>query len=165
MKQFLFDNKKKVEIEEIETVATPSTLLIPKIYLKELEQKILEYGSLNEYLTYLLREYDLFLKTGILPESQDLKTVYQLKDQNLQRKDFRPAKQDWFLLKLYRVGLNYSISYLFVFLLRLDLLSLARIVKSALNIVGVPFPEPIFQHGGLSINAKRSEYSRIFQFD
>ena len=163
MKQIIYDEKQILEIEDLKDVATSSTLLIPAEYLAELDAKIKEYGSLREYLTYLLTEYELFLKTKILPESNELKTIYQAKYQNLKRKDFRPEKKDWFLLKLYRVSLNYSISALFVFLLRLDLLGLARIVKSSVNLVGATFPASVFQHGGLSANTKRSQYCRVYQ--
>lgn len=164
MKQFLYDDKQFLEIEDLENVATSSTLLIPAEYLAELDSKIEEYGSLREYLTYLLEEYELFLKTKILPESKELKTIYQAKYQNLRRKDFRPEKKDWFLLKLYRVSLNYSISALFVFMLRLDLLGLARIVKSSLNNVGATFTASVFQYGGLSANVKRTQYCRVYQY-
>jgi hypothetical protein len=162
--KFIFQNKQTTEMNEAESVATSSTLLIPEIYLDELDEKIEDYGSLKDYLSYLLRKYELFLNTKIVPESKQLKTEYQANHQNLQRKDFRPDPKDWHLLKLYRVGLNYSISALFVFLLRLDLLGLGRIVKSVLENVGAPYPSPIFQHGGICINTKKSLYSRIFQY-
>ena len=163
-KKFIFQNKQSTEMNESECVATSSTLLIPEIYFEELDEKIEDYGSLKEYLTYLLDKYELFLNTKIIPESNQLKTEYQANNQNLQRKDFRPEPKDWHLLKLYRVGLNYSISALFVFLLRLDLLGLARIVGSFLETVGAPFPSPVFQYGGISIKAKKPLFGRIFQY-
>lgn len=164
MNKFIFDNKQINELDNLESVATSSTLLIPEFYLAELEERIEDHGSLKNYVEYLLKEYEVFLKTKILPESQELKTIYQAKDLNLQRKDFRPNPKDWLRLKLYRVGLNYSISYLFVFLLRLDLLGLARVLKPFLKFVGAPFPESIFQNGGIFINTKKSEYGRIYQY-
>jgi hypothetical protein len=163
-RKIIFDNKQNYKIDEMESVATSSTLLIPEEYFDELNGKIEDHGSLKEYLSYLLDKYELFLNTKIIPESKQLKTEYQANHQNLQRKDFRPDPKDWHLLKLYRVGLNYSISALFVFLLRLDLAGLGRIVKSFLENVGAPFPSPIFRHGGISINAKKSQYSRIYQY-
>ena len=163
-RKFIFDNRQNTEIDEIESVETSSTLLIPEEYLLELNEKIEDHGSLKNYVSYLLNKYELFLNTKILPESNQLKTEYQAKNQNLQRKDFRPEPKDWHLLKLYRVGLNYSISALFVYLLRLDLAGLGRIVKSFLENVGAPFPLPVFQHGGISINTKKSLFCRIFQF-
>ncbi len=164
-RKIIFDNRQTTNIDEIESVATSSTLLIPEEYLDELNEKIEDHGSLKDYLSYLLDKYELFLNTKIIPESKQLKTEYQANQQNLQRKDFRPQPKDWHLLKLYRVGLNYSISALFVYLLRLDLAGLGRIVKSFLEYVGAPFPSPVFQHGGISINAKKSLFSRIFQFN
>ncbi len=163
-KKIIFNNKQTTEIDEKESVGTSSTLLIPEEYLFELNERIEDHGSLKDYLSYLLDKYELFLNTKIIPESTQLKTEYQANHLNLQRKDFRPHPKDWHLLKLYRVGLNYSISALFVFLLRLDLLGLARTVGSFLDTVGAPFPSPVFQHGGISIKANQSLLCRIFQF-
>lgn len=164
-RKIIYDKNQTTEIEEMKSVTTSSTLLIPEEYLKELNEKIEDHGSLKNYMSYLLNKYELFLNTKILPESKQLKTEYQANHLNLQRKDFRPNPNDWHLMKLYRVGLNYSISALFIYLLRLDLAGLARIVGSFLETVGSPFSPPDFKHGGIFINAKKSLFSRIFQFN
>jgi hypothetical protein len=132
-KKFILPKKQITNIDEMEGVATSSTLLIPEEYFEQLNEKIEDHGSLKSYLEYLLDKYELFLNTKIILESKQLKTEYQVNHQNLKRKDCRPNPKDSHLLKLYRVGLNYSISALFVFLLRLDLLGLAPIVESVLK--------------------------------
>ncbi len=165
--KYIFTKKQTVELRELdEIVETSCTLLIPEIYWVELHTKIECFGSLKIYFAYLLKKYEIYLKSGIVPYSTRLKTEYQEKGQNLIRKDFEPWKKDWFLLKLYRAAFNFSINKLFVLLLRLDLMNFAEVVEFTFNL---DFPvatgeEWIFQYGGFFQNNKIPQYERIFEF-
>ncbi len=165
--KFIFTKKQTAELREMdEVVETSCTVLIPEIYWVELHKKIESFGSLKIYFAYLLKKYEIFLKSGIIPYSSRLKTEYQAKGQNLIRKDFEPWKKDWFVMKLYRAAFNFSINKLFVLLLRLDLMDFAEIVESSINL---DFPVPtgkewVFQYGGFFQNNKIHQYERIFKF-
>ncbi len=165
--KFIFTKKQTAELIEMEkTVETSCTLLIPEEFWEELHTKIESYGSLKIYFAHLLKKYEIYLKSRIVPYSSRLKTEYQEKGQNLIRKDFEPWKKDWFVMKLYRVAFNFSINKLFVLLLRLDLMDFAEVVESSMNL---DFPvatgkEWVFQYGGFSENRKIPQYERIFQF-
>ncbi len=165
--KFIFTKKQIVELREMdETVGTSCTLLIPEEYWEELLLKIESHGNLKNYFAHLLKKYEIYLKSGVVPYSIGLKTEYQPKGQNLIRKDFEPYKRDWFVMKLYRAAFNFSINKLFVLLLRLDLLDFAEIVESSINL---DFPVPtgkewVFQYGGFFQNNKIHQYERIFKF-
>ncbi len=165
--KFIFTNEQAAEIHEIdEVVETSCTLLIPEEYWKELHIKIELHGNLKIYFAHLLKKYEIYLKSRIVPYSSRLKTEYQAKRQNLIRKDFEPWKRDWFVMKLYRAAFNFSINKLFVLLLRLDLMDFAEVVESSVNL---DFPvatgkEWVSQHGGFFQNSKIPQYERIFEF-
>ncbi len=165
--KFIFSKKQSVEIKEMdEVVKTSCTLLIPEEYWEELHFKIESQGSLKNYFSHLLKKYEIYLKSGIVPYSNRLKTEYQEKGQNLIRKDFEPYKKDWFVMKLYRAAFNFSINKLFVLLLRLDLMDFAGVVNSAVNL-DLPVAtgkEKVFQYGGFFQNSKIPQYERVFKF-
>ena len=97
-RKFIFTNKQSAKINDMDQVVkTSCTLLIPEEYWEELHLKIEYHGSLKNYFTCLLKKYEIYLKSGIVPFSSRLKTEYQLKGQNLIRKDFEPCKKDWFV--------------------------------------------------------------------
>ncbi len=165
--KFIFTKKQTAELREMdEVVETSCTLLIPEEYWLELHLKIQSHGSLKIYFAHLLKKYEIYLKSGILPHSSRLKTEYQLKGQNLIRKDFEPCKKDWFLMKLYRAAFNFSINKLFVLLLRLDLMNFAEVVESAVNLdfSVATGKEWVFQYGGFFQDSKIPQYERIFEF-
>ncbi len=164
---FIFTNKQTAEINEMEEVVeTSCTLLIPKEYWEELHLKLENFGSLKNYFAYLLRKYEIYLKSGIIPHSCRLKTEYQAKGQNLIRKDFEPWKKDWFMMKLYRAAFNFSINKLFVLLLRLDLFDFAEVVNSTakLDLPVATGEEQVFKYGGFFQDSKIPQYERVFEF-
>ncbi len=176
---FIFTKKQAAKIREMkEVVETSCTLLIPEEYWLELHLKIQSHGNLKNYFAHLLKKYEIYLKSGIVPYSCRLKTEYQPKGQNLIRKDFEPWKKDWFYMKLYRAAFNFSINKLFVLLLRLDLMNFAEVVDSAvkmnpselenssanLDIHVETGKEWVFEYGGFFQNSKIPSYERIFQF-
>ncbi len=165
--KFIFTKKQIAELREMdEVVETSCTLLIPEMYWDELHSKIESFGSLKIYFAYLLKKNEIYLKSGIVPYSNKIKTEYQEKGQNLIRKDFEPFKRDWFVMKLYRAAFNFSINKLFVMLLRLDLMDFAEVVESSVNF-DIPVAtgkEWIFQYGGFFQNNKIPQYERIFEF-
>ncbi len=165
--KYIFTKKQSAELREMdEVVETSCTLLIPEDYWKELHLKIENFGSLKIYFAHLLKKYEIYLKSGIVPYSYRLKTEYQEKGQNLIRKDFEPWKKDWFVMKLYRAAFNFSINKLFVLLLRLDLMDFAEVVNSTtkLDLPVATGMVQVFQYGGFFQDNKIPQYERIFEF-
>jgi hypothetical protein len=174
-KKFIFQNRQAALLDDMdEVVETSCTVLIPQEYWEELHLKIENYGSMKNYFSYLLKKYEIYLKSGIVPYSTSLKTEYQAKGQNLIRKDFEPWKKDWFVMKLYRAAFNFSMNKLFVLLLRLDLMDFAEVVNSSVNL-DIPVAtgkKRVFQYGGFhqsesdwfTDDKKAQRYERVYQF-
>lgn len=113
--------------KDLDQPCTSSTLLIPERYMELFLDK-LEENNLNVagYLSLLLKRYRFFVRNGIIPKHEFLKTKYQERLQNLQRVDFVPIAEDWAELKCLRAFFNRSMTWIFVYLLKLDSLELYK---------------------------------------
>lgn len=126
MKTFIEKNQKNL-CRDLNEQSTHSTLLIPERYMEVFLGK-LEENNLNVtgYLSLLLRRYRFFMRNGVIPKHEFLKTKYQEKLQNLKRIDFVPIAEDWAELKCLRAFFNRSMTWIFVYLLKLDSLELYK---------------------------------------
>ncbi len=111
---------------------TVSTLLIPK-ELKEDFQLLLEkyQGNLSLYLKILLKRYQTITHSGLIPEPIKVKTEYQEKNQDLIRLNFRPMNSDWVELGELALAFGKSRCWLFVYLLKLDIAGMWRLLQKA----------------------------------
>ncbi|HRG45679.1 MAG TPA: DUF1564 family protein [Leptospiraceae bacterium] len=127
------------ECKEFPAKTTSSTLLIParnmELYLTRLEDF---ENSPTDYLTYLLKSYGFWIRNGILAKNSKLETAYQEEGLDLQRVDFVPKGEDWAELKCLRIFLNRSMTWIFVQLLLLDSLEIAKHLPEKLADFGVP---------------------------
>ncbi|MBL0266485.1 MAG: DUF1564 family protein [Leptospiraceae bacterium] len=111
---------------------TVSTLLIPECLLKEFylkNKKRKEHFTV--YLRKLLRRYRTVTHTGLLPKPQKVKAEYQEEGQNLERVNFRPRNTDWIELGELALAFGKSRCWVFVYLLKLDLLGMWRLLVKA----------------------------------
>lgn len=121
-----FQNSNEFLLDEIDKRNhTVSTLLIPK----ELMPGFLFLIKKNEsnvtlYLRNLLHMYRTLTHSGLIPIPIKVKTEYQEKDQNLHRVGFRPMNSDWIELGELALAFGKSRCWLFVHLLKLDILGL-----------------------------------------
>jgi len=121
----------KINLEE----DSVSTLLIPKYLYEDFLLKTKKYkGNTALYLQSLLRRFRSITHSGLIPEAEKLKTSYQVRNLDLQKVSFKPKNRDWLELGELALVSGKSRCWLFVFLLKLDLLNLWDIlVEAGLN--------------------------------
>ena len=113
--------RKTVNLEE----DTVSTLLIPKNMHDDFRQKTKKYkGNTALYLHSLLRRFRIITHSGMIPEPEKLKTTYQDRNLDLQKVSFKPKNQDWLELGALAFVFGKSRCWMFVFLLKLDLVNM-----------------------------------------
>ncbi len=113
--------RKKINKED----DTVSTLLIPKHLYKDFRLKSKKFkGNPSLYLRSLLRRFRVITHSGMIPEPEKLKTTYQERKLDLQKVTFKPKNQDW--LELWELAFVFGRSrcWMFVFLLKLDLVNM-----------------------------------------
>ncbi|MBK8395213.1 MAG: DUF1564 family protein [Leptospiraceae bacterium] len=123
----VFQNSNKYFLEKIEEENhTVSTLLIPKRLLPNFYCLVNKHGAGNitVYLRNLLIMYRTLTHSGMIPNPVKLKTEYQEEGQNLCRVGFRPNNSDWIELGELALAFGKSRCWLFVHLLKLDIMGL-----------------------------------------
>ena len=109
-----------------------STLLIPELLVADFNLKKEKYNkNVSLYLRSLLRRFRSFTYTSILPEPVKIKTQFQDENLNLKKVSFRPRNSDWIELGELALLFGKSRCWVFVFLLKLDLLGLWDILVKA----------------------------------
>jgi hypothetical protein len=103
-------------------------------------QSLLEkyQGDLSIYLRSLLKRFRIITHSGLIPEPIKVKTEYQEKDQDLIRFNFRPTNADWVELGELALAFGKSRCWLFVYLLKLDIAGMSRLLRKAKLSFGVP---------------------------
>jgi len=113
--------RKNINLED----ASVSTLLIPKYLNEDFRSKTKKYkGNTALYLRSLLRRFRIVTHSGLIPEPEKLKTSYQERDLDLQKVSFKPKNEDWIELGELALAFGKSRCWLFVFLLKLDLVNM-----------------------------------------
>ena len=133
-----FQNKNSYAIENLKEKdqnRSISTLLIPAHLETSLKMRIKENGNrFHVYLKNLLWMYRTFTHSGMIHPPRTLKTEYQEEGLDLKRVNFRPFYADWLELGNLALAFGKSRCWLFVYLLKLDLLNLWNIlVEAGLN--------------------------------
>ena len=105
---------------------TVSTLLIPENLIPSFVFLVKNHGAgnISLYLRNLLFMYRTFTHSGMIPEPITVKTEYQEEGQNLCRVGFRPSNSDWIELGELALAFGKSRCWLFVYLLKLDIMGL-----------------------------------------
>lgn len=121
-----FQNKNEFQRKNINfDEETVSTLLIPKHLYEDFRRKTKKYkGNTSLYLRSLLRRFRVITHSGIIPEPEKLKTTYQERRLDLQKVNFKPKNQDWMELGGLAFVFGKSRCWMFVFLLKLDLVNM-----------------------------------------
>jgi hypothetical protein len=136
----IFRNKNKYLLDKIEARNhTVSTLLIPMELNGDFQSLLEKYqGDLSIYLRSLLKRFRIITHSGLIPEPIKVKTEYQEKDQDLIRFNFRPTNADWVELGELALAFGKSRCWLFVYLLKLDIAGMSRLLRKAKLSFGVP---------------------------
>ncbi|MBK8399341.1 MAG: DUF1564 family protein [Leptospiraceae bacterium] len=122
----IFQNKnefvrKNINLEE----NSVSTLLIPEYLKEDLRLKTKKYkGNTALYLNSLLRRFRTITHSGMIPQPEKLKTSYQERNLDLKKISLKPKNQDWIELGELALVFGKSRCWIFVFLLKLDLVNM-----------------------------------------
>lgn len=132
----VFQNSKEFARKKInEEDATVSTLLIPDHLMPGFLSKTKKYkGNVSPYLHSLLRRFRSVTYNGILPDPKKIKTEYQIGKLNLRKVNFRPRNSEWVELGELALAFGKSRCWVFVHLLKLDILGLWKVlVETRMN--------------------------------
>ncbi|HMW07213.1 MAG TPA: DUF1564 family protein [Leptospiraceae bacterium] len=141
-----------------------STLLIPEKYFALFQKKILEHKGIRNYISSLLKKYQLYISNGLIPGYSNVTTKYQDKGQNLQKVSFRPRPEDWAELKLYRVSFGMSISAFLVYLLIADSVEFEKTVSNYLAGVGITVITNFNLTAKVYLWNTKTYYATVFQY-
>ena len=140
-----FQNSNEFLIDSLnERNQTVSTLLIPANLMPVFLSLVKNHGAGNicVYLRNLLFMYRTLTHSGMIPSPITLKTEYQEEGLNLCRVGFRPDNSDWLELGELALAFGKSRCWLFVYLLKLDIMGLWYLLAQADLIFAVPtFPD------------------------
>lgn len=113
--------RKNINLEE----NSVSTLLIPEYLYEDFRLKTKKFkGNTSLYLQSLLRRFRTVTHSGLIPEPEKLKTSFQERGLNLQKVSFKPKNVDWIELGELAFAFGKSRCWLFVFLLKLDIVNM-----------------------------------------
>lgn len=135
-----FQNQNDFHLDDLEKRdSSVSTLLIPTYLMDDfLKVKQKCRNNLSLYLRILLKRYRTLTYSGLIPKPLKVKTEFQDKDLNLNRQNFRPMNADWIELGELALAFGKSRCWLFVYLLKLDIAGMWRILRKAKLNFGVP---------------------------
>lgn len=147
--------RKNINLEE----NSVSTLLIPEFLLEDFRLKTKKYkGNTALYLHSLLRRFRTVTHSGLIPEPERLKTSYQERDLELQKVSFKPKNEDWIELGELALAFGKSRCWLFVFLLKLDLMNMWSCLVEA----GLKKIVPMISHLELGVFLRIERFSCNF---
>lgn len=150
--------------KEFPEKTTNSTLLIPARHMELYHLKLKEFqNNPREYLSYLLKSYSFLIRNGIIPKNSKLETAYQEEGLELQRIDFVPRGDDWAEMKCLRTFLNRSMTWIFVHLLLLDSLEIAKLIPKKLANFVVPRISKFRVVVNVILSRKLPIYTRILR--
>lgn len=114
-----------------------STVLVPAELLKDFKIKCKRYKGKAEYFSFLMKRFGIVLKC-YARNPEGLKTLFQKKNQNLQKVNFRPLDEDWAELGTFSIASGRSRCLLFVILLIFDSGNLASVLRDAGLVINLP---------------------------
>lgn len=137
----VFQNSNEFLLDSIEERNhTVSTLLIPESLMPNFSRLVKKYGkgNLALYLENLLLLYRTLTHSGLIPKPISVKTEYQKEGKNLCRVGFRPNNADWIELGELVLAFGKSRYWLFVYLLKLDIVGLRNLLVKTGLVFAVP---------------------------
>ncbi len=140
----VFQSSNEFSISAVdESKQTVSTLLIPENMMPSFLFLVKNHGAgnISVYLRNLLVMYRIMTHSGMIPSPVTVKTEYQEEGLNLCRVGFRPDNADWLELGQLALAFGKSRCWLFVYLLKMDIMGLWYLLAQADLIFAVPtFP-------------------------
>jgi hypothetical protein len=162
MKQILFLNQDSFKINSDAKVDSSSTLLIPESLLDEFRVRANKYRGVPTYFKALLRKFRIFTHAGLIPAPSKLKTEFQKEGQNLKRVNFVPANVDWLEIGCIALSYGKSRTWVFTFLLYLDILGVGKLIQKAGFTRGVPVVPSTQLQGAIQLQRVLGIWTRSY---
>ena len=129
--------------EELKTKLTMkgsgiSTLLIPSYFLEHLERRSKKFNGLPKFFSHLMKRFRILLRT-FARDPEGMKTLYQKKNQDLKKVNFRPFNEDWAEIGTFSIASGRSRCLLFVILLIFDMSGFGSALRKAGIVINDPF--------------------------
>lgn len=160
-----FSNQEKIAQEaNTQFIETSSSLMVPTEFMEILKKKLKRYKGMKLYLHYLIRNYNIHIINGLIPQYSNVTTKYQDKDQSLKKLGIRPFSSDWAELQILRSALGLSMSAIFVYLLKADSIDFAKNVSEYLVKAGIPTIPNIDLFGEVHLTVEKSFWSRVLRY-
>jgi hypothetical protein len=138
MKKIIFNHHNSFSMNTETKLDSCSTLLIPENLLDEFKSRAEKYRGVPTYFKALLRKFRIFTHAGLIPAPSKLKTEFQSEGQNLKRVNFVPSNVDWLEIGCIALSYGKSRTWVFTFLLYLDLLDVGKLIQKSGFSRGVP---------------------------
>ncbi|MCE9499623.1 MAG: DUF1564 domain-containing protein [Leptospira sp.] len=116
---------------------TQSSLLVPRRFLEDFIERT-EWTSKEIYFSILIKKYGHLIMSGALGSRQTVKKRFQNPGNDLVKKNFKPANDDWIQFDVLSDYLGLSKTGLFTLLLVLDIAGWDRLLADKLYSRGVP---------------------------
>jgi hypothetical protein len=151
MKKIFFIDQDFFTIKMESKLESSSTLLIPENLLDEFKFRANKYNGTPTYFKALLRKFRIFTHAGMIPPPSKLKTEFQKKGQNLKRVNFVPSNADWLEIGCIALSYGKSRTWVFTFLLYLDILGVGKLIQKTGFARGVPVSPSIGLQGAIQL--------------
>jgi hypothetical protein len=138
MKKIIFNSQDFFTINMDAKLDSSSTLLIPENLLDEFKFRANKYRGVPTYFKAILRKFRVFTHAGLIPAPSKLKTEFQKEGQNLKRVNFVPSNVDWLEIGCIALAYGKSRTWVFTFLLYLDIIGVGKLIQKAGFARGVP---------------------------
>jgi hypothetical protein len=162
MKQIIFANQDSFSINMETKLDSSSTLLIPEIMLDEFKFRADKYNGVPNYFKALLRKFRIFTHAGLIPAPSKLKTEFQKEGQNLKRVNFVPSNVDWLEIGCIALSYGKSRTWVFTFLLYLDILGVGKLIQKAGFVRGVPVLPSTQLRGAIQLQRVFGIWTRFY---
>jgi hypothetical protein len=164
MNRIFFLNQDSFSINMDTKLESSSTLLIPEIMLDEFKLRADRYNGVPNYFKAILRKFRIFSHAGLIPAPSKLKTEFQKSGQNLKRVNFVPNNADWLEIGCIALSYGKSRTWVFSFLLYLDILEVGKLVQKAGFARGVPVLPDHQLQGAIQLQRVLGIWTRSYHF-
>jgi hypothetical protein len=162
MKKIIFLNNDSFTINMESKLDSSSTLLIPENLLNEFKSRADKYKGIPTYFKALLKKFRIFTHAGLIPTPSKLKTEFQKEGQNLKRVNFVPSNVDWLEIGCIALSYGKSRTWVFTFLLYLDILGVGKLVLKAGFARGVPVSPSAQLQGAIQLQRVLGIWTRFY---
>jgi hypothetical protein len=162
MNKIIFTDQDSFKMNSDASVDSSSSLLIPDILFDEFKSRAKKYNGVPTYFKAVLRKFRIFTHAGLIPAPSKLKTEFQKEGQNLKRVNFVPNNADWLEIGCIALSYGKSRTWVFTYLLYLDILGVGKLIQKAGFSRGVPVSPSYQLQGTIQLQRVLGNWTRSY---